>query len=123
MFFGGGAGGFGGSRQRETKVRDTIHELRVSLEDLYKGTVKTLKLTRNVICSKCNGVGGAKECVSQCHNCKGRGMEVFNQPIGPSLMQRIQRTCGTCNGEGEVIKDACKSCKGKKKVIFYKNLN
>lgn len=114
MFFGGGSG-FGG-RQRETKVRDTVHELRVLLDDLYKGCVKHLKLTRNVICAKCNGVGGAKENVSQCSNCKGKGFEFFNQPIGLSLMQRVQRTCGTCNGEKEVIKDACKSCKGKKKV-------
>lgn len=118
MFFGGGGGGGFGGRQRETKVRDTIHELRVSLDDLYKGCEKHLKLTRNVICTKCNGVGGAKESVSQCSNCKGRGVEILNQPIGPSLMQRIQRSCGTCNGEGEVIKDVCKSCKGKKKVKY-----
>lgn len=121
MFFGGG-GGFGGGRQRETKVRDTVHELRVSLDDLYKGTVKHLKLTRNIICTKCNGVGGTKESVSQCHSCKGRGVEIFNQSIGPSLMQRIQRTCSVCNGDGEVIKDACKACKGKKKIKIEETL-
>lgn len=33
-----------------------VHPLKVSLEDLYLGTSKKLSLSRNVICSKCNGL-------------------------------------------------------------------
>lgn len=112
MFFGGG----GFSRQRETKARDTIHQLSVPLDKLYNGCTKHLKVSRHVICSKCNGVGGAKDAVSECKTCKGRGVEVYNQPIGPNLMQRIQRACSTCSGEGQINKDPCKGCKGKKKI-------
>lgn len=47
MFFGG--------RRRERKGHDLVHHLSVSLEDLYKGTVRKLALQKNVICDKCEG--------------------------------------------------------------------
>ncbi|KAH7727723.1 heat shock protein 40 [Aphelenchoides avenae] len=112
MFFGGG----GFSRQRETKARDTIHQLSVPLEKLYNGCTKTLKVSRHVICAKCNGAGGNKDSITKCNNCGGTGAEIHHAQIGPGLVQRIQRTCPQCQGEGEVIKDQCKQCKGKKRV-------
>lgn len=108
----------GSSKQRETKVRDTVHQLTVSLEKLYNGCTKKLKISRDVLCTKCNGLGGAKDSVTKCTNCSGCGYEVFNQPIGPNLMQRIKRKCTACNGDGEINKDPCKACRGRKKVIF-----
>jgi DnaJ family protein A protein 1 len=112
MFFGGG----GFSRQRETKARDTVHQLSVPLEKLYVGCTKTLKVSRHIICTKCNGVGGNKDSVSKCNKCNGVGVEIQHAQIGPGLVQRIQRTCQQCSGEGEVIRDLCQSCKGKKRV-------
>ena len=52
MFFGGG-----GSRRGRgpTKVKNTIHPLQVSLEDLYNGTTRKLALSKNVVCDKCEG--------------------------------------------------------------------
>ncbi len=32
-----------------------VHQLSVSLEDLYNGTVRKLALQKNVICAKCEG--------------------------------------------------------------------
>lgn len=59
MFFGQafGAGGRGGSRggRRERRGKDVIHQLSVSLEELYKGAVRKLALQKNVICDKCEG--------------------------------------------------------------------
>lgn len=57
LFFGGG---FGGRRRRERKGQDVIHQLQVSLEELYKGTVRKLALQKNVICDKCEGESNAK---------------------------------------------------------------
>lgn len=74
-------------------------------------------LFRHILCPKCDGVGGAKDAVTKCQTCNGRGIEIFNQQIGPGMIQRIQRACSQCNGEGEVNKDPCKNCKGKKRVI------
>lgn len=55
MFFNNGP--FGGSRRqrRERKGKDVVHQLSVSLEDLYKGATRKLALEKNVICDKCEG--------------------------------------------------------------------
>lgn len=115
MFFGGHFRSGGG---RERKVRDMIHQLPVTLEQLYNGHVKKLKVSRNVVCSKCNGIGGAKGSVVQCSTCKGRGVQVQIMQIGPGMVQQTQSTCNVCRGAGEVIpeKDRCKACNGQKKV-------
>lgn len=55
MFFGGGGFGGRGGRRRERRGQDVIHQLSVSLEELYKGTVRKLALQKNVICDKCEG--------------------------------------------------------------------
>lgn len=59
MFFGqafgsGGRGSRGGGR-RERRGKDVIHQLSVSLEEVYKGAVRKLALQKNVICDKCEG--------------------------------------------------------------------
>ncbi len=48
------AGGRGG-RTRERRGKDAIHQLAIRLEDLYNGTLKRLKLQKNVVCDKCEG--------------------------------------------------------------------
>lgn len=59
MFFGGGFSG-GRRRGRERKGKDVIHQLSVTLEELYKGAVRKLALQKSVICEKCEGRGGKK---------------------------------------------------------------
>ncbi|TKR92573.1 hypothetical protein L596_007201 [Steinernema carpocapsae] len=126
---GGGSGGHnpmdifdlffnnGGRRgHRERRAKDVIHQLNVTLEQLYNGATKKLKLGRWVLCNKCDGVGGKKESVSKCSNCKGHGIEIRQMQIAPGMVQQIQRTCSVCKGEGEVIRDLCPGCKGNKRV-------
>lgn len=48
-----GGGSSRGRRQR--RGEDVVHPLKVSLDELYNGTSKKLSLSRNVLCSKCNG--------------------------------------------------------------------
>ncbi|GCB67800.1 hypothetical protein scyTo_0010304 [Scyliorhinus torazame] len=113
MFFGGG-----GRMQREKRGKDVVHQLAVSLEDLYNGATRKLALKKNVICDKCDGFGGKKGAVEKCPNCKGRGIEIHVQQIGPGMVQQIQTMCSECHGQGEQInpKDRCKNCNGRKIV-------
>jgi len=56
QFFGGGFGNFfGGGPRGPKKTEDIVHELQVTLEDLYKGKTTKLSVTRNIICSSCSG--------------------------------------------------------------------
>ncbi|XP_033229918.1 dnaJ homolog subfamily A member 1 [Belonocnema kinseyi] len=116
MFFGGGRGRARGRRER--KGQNVIHQLSVSLEELYKGTVRKLALQKNVICDKCEGVGGKKGAVEQCSNCSGTGMTVQVEQLGPGMLQRLQSICTDCQGQGERInpKDRCKQCSGRKTI-------
>ena len=44
-----------GQPQGKRKGDDVVFPLKVSLEELYNGLTKKLRLTKNVICSGCNG--------------------------------------------------------------------
>ncbi|XP_020664634.3 dnaJ homolog subfamily A member 1 [Pogona vitticeps] len=113
MFFGGG-----GRMQRERRGKNVVHQLSVTLEDLYNGATRKLALQKNVICDKCEGRGGKKGAVECCLNCRGTGMQIRIHQIGPGMVQQIQSVCMECQGHGERIspKDRCKSCNGRKIV-------
>ncbi|XP_016387148.1 dnaJ homolog subfamily A member 2-like [Sinocyclocheilus rhinocerous] len=58
--FGGGLFGFMGGQGRSRnggrrRGEDMVHPLKVSLEDLYNGKTTKLQLSKNVLCSTCNG--------------------------------------------------------------------
>jgi len=118
MFFGGGMGGGGGRRTRERRGKDVIHQLGVTLEDLYNGSTRKLALQKNVICDKCEGRGGKKGAVEKCTTCKGSGHQVLINQFGAGMYQQIHATCRDCDGQGERInaKDLCKTCSGRKTV-------
>jgi len=104
--------------KKENKSKDVIHQLSVSLEDLYNGTTRKLALQKNVICEKCEGRGGKAGAVSKCTTCKGTGSQVLLNQLGAGMYQQIHTTCRECDGQGEKInaKDMCKTCNGKKIV-------
>lgn len=62
------------------------------------------------------GIGGKKGSVEKCPLCKGRGMQIHIQQIGPGMVQQIQTVCIECKGQGERInpKDRCENCSGAK---------
>ncbi|XP_034265338.1 dnaJ homolog subfamily A member 4 isoform X2 [Pantherophis guttatus] len=113
MFFGGA-----GRMNRERRGKNVVHQLSITLEDLYMGATRKLALQKNVICDKCKGYGGKKGAVEKCPTCKGRGVQVLVQQIGPGMVQQIQTVCPDCKGQGERInpKDRCTNCNGNKVV-------
>lgn len=119
MFFGGG-----GRMQRERRGKNVVHQLSVTLDEMYNGATRKLGLQKNVICEKCDGYGGKKGTLEKCSSCKGRGVQIQVQQIGPGMIQQIQSMCSDCQGQGERFssKDRCKVCNGhkverKKKIL------
>jgi len=116
MFFGGGS--FSSGRRRERRGKDLVHQMSVTLEELYNGVTRKLALQKSIICDKCEGRGGKKGAVEKCQNCRGNGIEVKIHMIAPGMAQQIEQVCTNCHGQGEIIaaKDRCKTCNGKKTV-------
>lgn len=124
LFGGGFGGGHGGGARAggKRKGEDVVFPLKVSLEDLFNGTSKKLRLTKNVLCTGCGGKGGAKE--ATCRGCKGQGIRIVIRQLGPGMIQQMQTACTDCNGTGSTMaeKDKCKKCKGEKTVKEKKTL-
>ncbi|KAF2935212.1 hypothetical protein DAI22_04g216000 [Oryza sativa Japonica Group] len=99
QFFGGGA--FGGSSSRVRRQRrgeDVAHTLKVSLEDVYNGSMKKLSLSRNILCPKCKGKGTKSEAPATCYGCHGVGMRNIMRQIGLGMIQHMQTVCPECRG-------------------------
>ncbi|KAM9992860.1 hypothetical protein ACTFIY_010305 [Dictyostelium cf. discoideum] len=129
QFFGGGGGfgGFGGrgGRRGPRKGEPLQHNLKVTLEDLYKGKVQKLALQKSSKCPDCAGKGStSKDGVKKCDDCHGQGFKVIHRQIGPGMVQKLQSQCPSCKGEGNVIreKDRCPKCKGNKTIQEKKTL-
>lgn len=110
-----GMGGMGRRSQRERKSEDVVHRLKVSLEDMYKGSTRKLQSTRNIKCPECNASGSKSGRKHQCDVCHGSGMEVKLRQLGPGMVQQIQQRCSKCAGSGLDCppSDRCGRCAGK----------
>ncbi|KAJ8271271.1 hypothetical protein COCON_G00101300 [Conger conger] len=108
--------GGGGRMHRERRGKNVVHQLSVSLEDLYNGASRKLAVQKNVICDRCQGRGGRKGTVETCPSCRGSGVHVRLQQLGPGLVQQMSSVCGGCQGQGQRIshRDRCKTCNGRK---------
>ena len=95
--------------QTPKKGPNTQYNLNCSLETLFKGRKKTLKVQRKVICTSCAGIGGKNPKV--CSRCNGQGIIIIQKNNGMFMMQS-QRTCDLCSGKGKtfVNEDICKIC-------------
>lgn len=131
--FGGGSGGFGGAggfggfedifssffgggRRMDPNAPqrgdDLQYTMTIDFGEAVFGITKTIKVKKEVACDTCDG-NGAKPGTSKstCSMCSGAGRVAVEQntPFG-----RIQteRSCPTCGGTGQEIKDPCDNCKG-----------
>lgn len=112
--FGGGfGGGYGGSRgQRVYKGADLRLKVKLTLEEINSGVTKKFKVKKDINCTHCHGTGSEDGSGSTtCSNCSGSGVVYRTQHTMLGMMQ-TQTECPTCNGEGQIIKNKCKSCGG-----------
>jgi DnaJ-class molecular chaperone len=83
--------GMGGGRRQESnsgpkKVKPTVKQVEVTLEDLYNGKEYEFEIERHRICKVCKGVGGSDPtAVKTCTGCKGRGMRTVMRQLGPGM--------------------------------------
>ncbi len=100
--------GRGGGRQRAVRGSDLRYNLRISLEEAFQGTRKTISVPTAVLCETCNGSGAEGGTEPQtCPTCAGMGKVRAQQGFFT-----VERTCPTCSGLGQIVKNPCTSCAG-----------
>jgi molecular chaperone DnaJ len=117
--FMGGRGGGGGGRQRATRGSDLRYNMRVTLEEAYKGIQKTITVPTAMNCVACNGTGAESGSEPQtCPTCSGMGKVRAQQGFFT-----VERTCPTCSGAGQIVKNPCKVCRGAGRVEKERQLS
>jgi len=89
MFFGGGRRQRSGPRKGE----DVVHQINVTLEDLYNGKTRKLAINRKVPEDPDADPG-------VCRGCDGNGVKMITRQIGPGMIQQMQAHCPQCGGQG-----------------------
>lgn len=100
---------FGGMTKQHKVGEDMTLVIKLTLEEIFTGTKKKYKYSRNDKCGVCNGHGGTNSFT--CETCNGHGSIVtsFNTPMG-QFSQII--SCQSCGGVGVKYENECETCKG-----------
>lgn len=110
-------GSFGSNRDQQHQKQDFEMGLNLTFYEAMHGVKKDVEVRVENFCVTCNGRGSKSSTdVRSCSNCNGRGIEVVEKATLFGVMQQKQR-CSTCRGSGEVIRNKCPSCQGRKKQI------
>lgn len=108
--FGGGFGG--GSRGAQVHQGSDLRlKVKLTLEEVAKGTTKKFRLKKDVACQHCHGTGSQDGKTESCSACHGTGYITRSVNTMFGRMQQ-QSVCPTCQGKGSVIKNKCSHCAG-----------
>lgn len=108
-FFGGG-GSQGGRRVHRGK--DIRVRLSLTLEEIYEGVEKKIKVHKYIKCDECDGSGAEKGSgYETCSHCGGKGQitQVQQSFFG---VRQVVSICPNCSGTGKTIVKKCHKCGG-----------
>lgn len=110
----GRRGGGGGVRRGE----DISHEMEITLEESYNGKNAPVKISTWQGCQTCSGSGAEKGSKAEtCNTCRGAGRVRAQQGFFT-----VERTCPSCGGVGQTIKNPCRACGGSGRIRKEKKL-
>lgn len=114
-FVGGGGRRGGRSAGRGSDLR---YNLEISLEEAFAGSKTTIRVPTAVRCEDCKGTGAAGGAAPEtCSTCRGAG-----RVRAQSGFFTVERTCPSCGGTGQTIRDPCRSCGGHGRMQREKTL-
>ena len=131
--FGSGGGGFGsifetlfggkGGSGFNQRGADILYETEVSLEDVLHGKRIEIDLQKQIECGNCQG-SGCKPGTDKrtCGTCNGQGQirQTRNMGFASFVTAAI---CSSCSGHGSVVDTPCGECKGKGSKSGSKKVN
>ncbi len=103
---------FGGQRQQRggpARGADLRYDYEISLEDAYHGRAAEISVPTTEKCEPCHGSGAEPGTQPEtCSTCNGHGRVRVSQGFFT-----MERTCGRCQGSGNIIKTPCRQCGGR----------
>jgi molecular chaperone DnaJ len=92
---------FRGQYRRGGKGKTILYNLKITLEESYRGVQKNITIPKNVTCNTCDGYGGLGPVT--CNQCGGHG-----------AIRRgdILFMCNNCGGQGILFTSRCNTCHG-----------
>lgn len=104
-----------GGRWKTNTTEDTVVDVDLPLEDIFRGRLLKLAATRNIICTRCKGRGGHPRAQPKvCGSCGGSGVTRKLRPVSPGILTSDIVPCDACRGQGHIYRkrDQCRKCKG-----------
>lgn len=106
--FGDLFGGGGRRRNRAQRGEDVRYDLEISFEDAVFGMTAEIQVPRMEACENCKATGAEPGSGSTtCPTCQGRGQILYQQSF-----LSVRRTCHSCGGSGQIIRNPCRQCHG-----------
>ncbi|WP_350267047.1 DnaJ domain-containing protein [Mycoplasmoides gallisepticum] len=116
QFFGGGGSGFHNQEYIEELMFNLVHEIKINFfisnQWLY---LKTLSTPDKLLVLIVTGQVQLMVNVITCSDCNGEGFLVEQRRTLLGMFQ-TKKTCPSCKGEGQTIKNKCKKCKSRRMV-------
>jgi molecular chaperone DnaJ len=113
---------FGAQRQTRSgpaRGADLRYDYEVTLEEAYVGKQAEITVPATEKCDACSGSGAEPGThPDTCTACAGQGRVRVQQGFFT-----MERTCGRCQGSGQVIKNPCKTCSGRGAVRRERTLS
>jgi molecular chaperone DnaJ len=110
--FGAGGGRRRGGGRRVQRGADLRYDMTLTFEEAATGITTKIRVPRQEYCESCNGTGAKKGTgIVACQACGGRGQIIYQQGFFT-----INRTCPSCQGAGQIVKERCMDCKGQGRV-------
>lgn len=101
-------GGGGRRRSRAQRGEDVRYDLEIGFEEAILGFSADIQVPRMEACDRCRGAGSEPGSgPTTCPTCHGRGEVLYQQSF-----LSIRRTCSTCGGSGQIIRNPCSECRG-----------
>jgi molecular chaperone DnaJ len=103
----------GGQRgSRGQRGADLRYDMSLTFEEAASGVTSQIRVARNETCESCKGTGAKPGTgMTTCQTCGGKGQMAYSQGFFS-----ITRTCPACQGAGQMIRDACTSCRGQGRI-------
>lgn len=105
-----------GGGRRARRGEDIVVDAEITLEEVFSGAERQLKIYKRTVCSSCQGSGlepGSK--IITCLTCKGKG-EIRQSRRTPFGAFTQVSPCSECEGTGKKAENKCRACGGDGRV-------